>query len=186
MRASIFGLIFAAAALTGCAKPPKPNPALNCVDPAFQNTVLDMLFQTSRSLVDSNLGAGGLSDGTAVKAEIENLRASKVLSVKLASFEGYDEKLDRISCSATLQYELRPEDITPIARAAAVHVDGLSPPADLYGEAPTSTVDYTIQPTPDGQNSNVSATNFGEAENAIMLLAITQWRLHSTSEKGAK
>jgi len=169
----IAGAAYALVFLTGC-RWGHPPPATNCADPEAKATVVSMLYENARKSVDAFVADGTFKQGDALKSQIEALHETGVLTISLTALEGHDEKIDRTTCSAVIAYKLPAEDRSAKAADAWKRIRGLEVPNDLLGEAPSTPIQYTVQPSPDGDGRNIQIMDAHIPSSAVLGLSLSR------------
>lgn len=169
----VSGAACALVLLTGC-RWGHPTPAATCADPGAKATVLSMVYDNARKGVDALVADGTFKHGDAIKSQIEALRKLGVLTISLTALEGQDDKIGRTTCSAVIAYKLPAEDRSAKAADTWKRIHGLEVPVDLLGEAPSTTIQFTVQPSPDGDGNNIQALDDLVPINAVLGLALNR------------
>jgi hypothetical protein len=174
MRGRSFLSLALAASLSACA----PHPEKACVSPRAQETALRLLFDNAEAVVEEAITFTPSSpfQKADVIAKIEQLKREHFIRYEFVVLDGYEKSIQRVTCSAKLDFILNADDQSQSAQAALapIELNGLDPPSGLYGKAPSAMFAFTSQPSSAKDDTIIASDQRLEAVSAILAVAMSR------------
>lgn len=162
-------------ALVGCQQ---AYPERACAT-AAKASVEAMIFNATYNVINRNETLGRLADAAGLRKQVDELRRSHFIQIRMPVLDQFDDTTRRVACSVEVRFHPTPSDHDPKLVVTTQDIAAVSPPNALFEPNGGLPLSFTVSPSAYGKGYVVGVVDGdGQPEvDAILAIAIARERV---------